>query len=302
MLSIVTPSYNRGYLLGRLFDSLKVQNNYNFEWIIIDDGSTDDTKEIIKEIQDGCYEFPIIYVYQENGGKHRAINSAIKNANGEFIFIVDSDDYITQDAVNTIEQWTKEIVDKNEIAGVSGLRAYGDGKIIGGFGNIKGNEYIEITNLQRKQYGLLGDKAEIYKREILLKYPFPEFENEKFLPEEAVWNIIARDGYKLRWYKKIIYYTEYLEDGLTYAVKYKNLEWNNFMGYTYVVALNLECYKNLKTKSMIFINYYRMAKKKGYDLYSISKFLNISNLDAIFYLCLGNIGLVLIEVFNKVRR
>lgn len=302
MLSIVTPSYNRGYLLGRLFDSLKVQNNYNFEWIIIDDGSTDNTKEIIKEIQDGCYEFPIIYVYQENGGKHRAINSAIKNANGEFIFIVDSDDYITQDAVNTIEQWTKEIVDKNEIAGVSGLRAYGDGKIIGGFGNIKGNEYIEITNLQRKQYGLLGDKAEIYKREILLKYPFPEFENEKFLPEEAVWNIIARDGYKLRWYKKIIYYTEYLEDGLTYAVKYKNLEWNNFMGYTYVVALNLECYKNLKTKSMIFINYYRMAKKKGYGLYSISKFLNISNLDAIFYLCLGNIGLVLIEVFNKVRR
>ncbi len=302
MLSIVTPSYNRGYLLGRLFDSLKVQNNYNFEWIIIDDGSTDNTKEIIKEIQDGCYEFPIIYVYQENGGKHRAINSAIKNANGEFIFIVDSDDYITQDAVNTIEQWTKEIVDKNEIAGVSGLRAYGDGKIIGGFGNIKGKEYIEITNLQRKQYGLLGDKAEIYKREILLKYPFPEFENEKFLPEEAVWNIIARDGYKLRWYKKIIYYTEYLEDGLTYAVKYKNLEWNNFMGYTYVVALNLGCYKNLKTKSMIFINYYRMAKKKGYHLYSICKFLNISNLDAIFYLYLGNIGLFLIEVFNKVRR
>lgn len=302
MLSIITPSYNRAYLLGRLFDSLKMQSNYNFEWIIIDDGSIDNTKEIIREIQEGCREFPIVYIYQQNGGKHRAINSAVKNANGEFIFIVDSDDYITQDAVNTIEQWAKKIVDNNEIAGISGLRAYVDGRIIGGFGNIKENEYVEITNLQRKQYGLLGDKAEIYKREILLKYPFPEFENEKFLSEEAVWNIIARAGYKLRWYNKVIYYTEYLEDGLTHAVKYKDLEWNNFMGHTYVVALNLTCYKNLKTKSMIFLNYYRMAKKKSYHLCSICKFLNISNINGILYLCLGNIGLFLIEVFNKVRR
>lgn len=302
MLSIITPSYNRGYLLNRLYRSLQNQNNSNFEWIIVDDGSTDDTKEIVLNIVNEDNAFPIIYTFQQNGGKHRAVNRAVRLAKGEYIFIVDSDDYITDDAVNIIESWCNLIKDNREIAGVSGLRAYADGRVIGGAGNVISGGFIEATNLQRKQNNLLGDKAEVYKREVLLKYPFPEFAGEKFLPEEAVWNAIAKDGYRLRWYNRVIYYTEYLEDGLTYAVKYGDLQYNNFAGYTYVVALNLKCYRNIKTKSMVFINYYNMAKIKGCKFMFICGQLKIKVYEGIVYFCLGSLGTNLINILKNMRR
>ena len=92
-------------------------------------------------------------------------------------------------------------------------------------------EFIDATNLERKSKKLLGDKAEVYRKDILLKYPFPEFEGEKFLTEAVVWNRIAADGYKIRWFNKIICICEYLDDGLT-KTDAEERRINNFNGYT----------------------------------------------------------------------
>lgn len=210
-LTIITPVYNRANLLGRLFDSLKAQTNHSFEWIIVNDGSTDDTEKVAKDIARQDVRFAVRYYYRDNGGKHRAINTAVAKAKGEFCLIVDSDDYLDEKAVEVVLQWLDDVPD--DYAGVAGVKAYENGDVIGGDGN--GEEFIDATNLERKKYNLLGDKAEVYRTDLLRVYPFPEFDGEKFLSEGVVWNRIARDGYKVRWYSRVIYYGEYLEGGLT---------------------------------------------------------------------------------------
>lgn len=103
LITIFTPTYNRAELLPRLHKSLQEQTNKNFEWIVVDDGSTDNTKEVIENIilqQEN--DFPIRYFYKENGGKHTAINRGVREANGDLFFIVDSDDILTFNSVELI--------------------------------------------------------------------------------------------------------------------------------------------------------------------------------------------------------
>lgn len=214
MITVFTPTYNRAYRLKRLYDSLVSQTNKDFEWIVIDDGSTDDTKSLFDKWGDNNNGFPIIYKSVPNGGKHRAINKAVYMASSDAFFIVDSDDWLTQDAIGKAEKWFKQIEDNEDFAGVSGLRSDINGNPIGGYGSFQ-EEYIDCTNLERHKYNLLDDKAEIYKTKILKQYPFPEYEGETFVPEPVVWDHIGRDGFKIRWFNEIIYICEYLEDGLT---------------------------------------------------------------------------------------
>lgn len=213
MITVLTPVYNRAALLERLFNSLEEQTNYSFEWLIINDGSTDDTDRVVRELMSRTANFPIRYQAQENGGKHRAVNAGVALARGDFCFIVDSDDYLDVRAIELILQWTDDLPDG--YAGVAGLRAHNDGSIIGGGGY---GEYVDATNLERRRYNLLGDKAEVYRTAVLKRYPFPEFAGEKFLSEAVVWNRVARDGHMIRWYTRPIYYCEYLKGGLTNTI------------------------------------------------------------------------------------
>lgn len=215
MVTVFTPIYNRAYIVERLYQSLLRQTSYNFEWIIVDDGSTDDIAGKIEGWRNGMDLFPIQYVQQPNGGKHRAINKGVSIANGDAFFIVDSDDYLTDNAIELIEAWWKDIAGDDKFAGVSGLRASEDIDIIGGVPAF--NQYVDATNLEREEHGLNGDKAEVYKTAILKRYPFPEFEGETFLTENVVWDKIANDGYLIRWYNQVTYICEYREDGLTRA-------------------------------------------------------------------------------------
>lgn len=211
--TVFTPTYNREYILPKLYNSLKKQNIKDFEWIIIDDGSMDGTEELVKEWCSEKLDFPIVYKKVENGGKHRAINKAIQIARGKLFFIVDSDDYLTEDAIEKIKYYESTLQkNKKKYAGVSGFRGYTKQDVIGK--QLK-KDYIDALNSERKKYNLLGDKAEAYYTEILKKYPFPEIDGEKFIPESVVWNRIASDGYQLRWFRDIIYICNYLEDGLT---------------------------------------------------------------------------------------
>lgn len=215
MVTVFTPIFNRANIITQLYESLLRQTSFDFEWLIIDDGSTDGVEALINEwIRKKNMPFEIRFFRQQNGGKHRAINRGVKLARGDAFFIVDSDDYITDSAIEWINAHWKEIADDDEFAGLSGLKAKFDGELIGD-GEISFQSYIDATNLERSNYHLEGDKAEVYKTGILKKYPFPEFSGEKFVTEATVWNKIAYDGYKIRWYNKVIYLCEYRGDGLT---------------------------------------------------------------------------------------
>lgn len=215
MITIFTPVYNRAYIINNLYQSLRRQTCKDFEWIVIDDGSQDNIIEIVnKWIKEDKNFFPIHFYSVKNGGKHRCINIAIKLAKGEAFFIVDSDDYITDDAIEWIGDKWKAIQDDAGFAGIAGLIMLKNGKLTGA-GKLTFKEYVDATNLERSKYSLDGDKAEVYKTELLQKYPFPEYDNENFVTEAAVWNKIAYDGYKIRWFNKTIYICDYLEDGLS---------------------------------------------------------------------------------------
>lgn len=211
-ITVCTPTYNRAHLLNKLYTSLKKQNYNSFQWIIVDDGSTDDTEAIVNEfIKEN--NINIRFIKKKNGGKHTALNIGIDNAEGELFWIVDSDDYIIDDALKYI--WNKwcELKDNKDFAGLSALRGYENKKVIGTTVN---EEYIDADVLTyRYKYRVLGDKSEVYRTDILKKYKFPEYREEKFLTEAVVWNRIANDGYKIRWFNKVIYICEYLEGGLT---------------------------------------------------------------------------------------
>ena len=214
MVTVFTPIYNRRYIVGELYESLKRQSSKNFEWIIVDDGSTDDFQsDVSKWLLEGN-AFPIYYRYVSNGGKHRAINIGVQMAHSDAFFVVDSDDFISSDAIEFIDTHFEEIKNDDSFAGISGLRnSLTDNSVIGGEPCFSG--YVDATNLERGRYGLLRDKAEVYKTSVLKRFPFPEFENENFLTEGIVWNQIAYEGLKIRWYNKTLYYCEYIRDGLT---------------------------------------------------------------------------------------
>ncbi|WP_290765909.1 glycosyltransferase family 2 protein [Fibrobacter sp. UBA4297] len=212
LITIFTPTYNRKDLIERLYQSLLAQTEKNFEWLVIDDGSTDDTEKYFTEILSIPQPFSIHYKKEPNGGKHRAINKGVQNASGELFFIVDSDDYLTEKAIEKINQWTTTLDKSHKWAGIAGLRGYSNNKVVGQHNSTL---YIDAKNSERRKYNLLGDKAEIYFTDVLKQHPFPEISGENFISEEIVWNTIARDDYYLRWFNEIIYICNYLEGGLT---------------------------------------------------------------------------------------
>lgn len=270
-ITVFTPTYNRGYIIMKLYDSLKHQSFKDFEWIVIDDGSNDNTSEIFKNISNDKQEFEITYIKVKNGGKHRAINKGLELAQGELFFIVDSDDYLANDALEKIVNWEKTIKNKNEIVGLAGLRCYEDKSIIGS--TFKG-EYVDCTMLERNKYNISGDKAEVLYTNIFRKFLFPEIKNENFLSEAVVWNRISKENLKIRYINEKIYICEYLGDGLTNNF-IKNLI-NNFEGYTLWVNEwnNLDIQGKQKFKNILL--YCKLSRAKKMKSKEISSKLNMN--------------------------
>ena len=211
-LTIFTPTYNRKHTLVNLYKSLEKQTNFDFEWIIIDDGSKDGTEELVNSWIKLDNQFDMYYYKCNNGGKHRAINKALDIANGKMFFIVDSDDYLTEDAVEKIIKYESTLPKEGKFAGIAFSKGFEDRTLVGK--TFKG-EFVDATSIERKKYNILGDKAEIFYTTVLKENKFPEFEGEKFITEAVVWNRIAKQGYKIRWFQDIIYICEYRDDGLT---------------------------------------------------------------------------------------
>lgn len=212
MITVLTPAFNRGGGLQSLWDSLQKQTVKDFEWLVVDDGSTDSTKNLITQLQEKS-DFPIRYIYKNNGGKHTALNVGIQTICSELTFIVDSDDCVTEDAVESILKIHKKYRPQNNICGYAFLRAFPDGKVNGKKFDVdeKIGSYIDVR-VNGDDTG--ADKAEVFKTQCLKEFPFPEYPNEKFLGEDLVWVRMARK-YEMVHINKAVYVGNYLEDGLT---------------------------------------------------------------------------------------
>lgn len=211
LITVLTPVYNRKNMIGKLYESLINQTSQNFKWLIIDDGSTDGIDSKIKEFKkDNIID--IEYYYQENGGKHRALNNGINRINTILTFIVDSDDYLTNDAIEKIERLYQKYKEKEDICGFSFLRKYPDEKINGP--EYPKDEFVSDYIECRLNQNIWGDKAEIYYTKLLKEYSFLEVPNENFLMESYVWTKLALK-YKLVFKNDAIYIGEYQSDGLT---------------------------------------------------------------------------------------
>jgi glycosyltransferase involved in cell wall biosynthesis len=276
MITIFTPAYNRAYTLGRLYESLCRQTCNDFEWLVVDDGSTDNTEQLIDDLI-AEHKIPIRYIHKENGGKHTAINIGVKEARGELFFIVDSDDYLTDDAIEWITINSKEILRDKSFAGISGRDITISGISVGKFQQ----DVIDATALEiRNRYHVTGDLSEIFKTSVLRLFPFPEFEGERFSPEALVWNRIASAGYKLRYYNKGIYVCEYLEDGLTAAITKVRIKSPKATSLYYAeyFSMKLPLLEKLKTA----INFWRFAPYYNHLSFS-QKLRSISFWTILFY-------------------
>lgn len=292
-ITIFTPTFNRCNLIDNLYQSLLKQISKNFEWLVVDDGSTDNTENYFNSLIKKENPFPIHYIKQQNGGKHRAINNGIKQAKGDLFFIVDSDDTLTPNAIEKIIEWSKTLDCSKKWAGFSGLRGFSKEINVGQYNKAS---FIDAKNTERQQYHLEGDKAEIYFTEILRKYPFPEFIGENFISEEVVWNAIANDGFYLRWFNEIIYICEYLENGLT---KDKSRNRRNPQGTLCWAKGQLNSFPKNIRKRILAIGEYSNAVSHSKSLKQIASDLNTSFFNVIISKTILNMYLPLFHFFSR---
>lgn len=254
-LTICTPTYNRSHTLERLYHSLISQTNVDFIWLIIDDGSVDNTEDIVNGFL-AENRIKIEYVKQENGGKHRAVNKGIQMANSEYFAIVDSDDYLLENAVDKIIN-AFSTINTIEFAGISFNKGYTETSIVGS--SFQG-EYIDATSIERKKHNILGDKFECFYTNVLKHNQFPTIEGENFMPEIVLWTRIASQGLKIRWFNEIVYICEYLENGLTYS-NHKLLE-KNYKGYALRIREQVSLANiSFKDKLGYYSSYFNVRKK-----------------------------------------
>lgn len=251
MITVFTPTYNRASTLPRLFNSLLVQSCYDFEWLVINDGSTDGTSVLFEKWLREEYPFAIRYYEKENGGKQRAINEAVTLAKGEYFIIVDSDDALAEDAIKFINKGFASLPPKDSsYIGISGLRVHFDGSYIRQKPLIDSSSgFIDCNNIERPIYNLQADMAEVFYTDKLRQYHFPVWEGESFTPEAVVWDQMALDGYRLRWFDKPIYYCDYQPDGLTNS-SWKLLK-DNPMGYAMLFNTRLQYLTNNRLNCVI---------------------------------------------------
>ena len=252
-LTIFTPTYNRAQTLPRLYDSLKRQTNKNFVWLIVDDGSEDNTKSLVDAwTEEKLME--IKYIYQQNSGKMQAHNCGVDNTETELFLCVDSDDYLVDDAVEQILNAGNQIMSNNNIAGLIAGKGDTDGRLLGS-GFPKGVQNSTLNDLYR--IGFVGDTTLVFKAEVLKGFKFPRFGEEKFVTEDYVYCQID-EQYTYQILPQIITICEYLEDGYTKgAIK---LLLNNPMGANSYYNLKIKLAKSFKEKCMFVIRYAGIGK------------------------------------------
>lgn len=248
-ITVFTPTYNRAYTLNRCYESLKRQTNKSFLWLIVDDGSTDNTEKLVKSwVLERNIE--IRYYKQKNGGKQRAHNKGVQLCDTELFICVDSDDYLTNEAIEIFISTWDSIESKEDISGIVALRGNNKDTPIGTRMplHIQKSPLCELYN----KHGFRGDTALLFRTDILREYPFCVAEGEKFIGEGYVYLQIDQN-YSLYVLDKILYICEYLDDG--YSANVRKLIKNNPKSYMILNRQSALLSKPVKRKYINSIKY-----------------------------------------------
>jgi glycosyltransferase involved in cell wall biosynthesis len=195
--TVLTATYNRAHTLARVYESLCSQTFRDFEWIIVDDGSSDGTKELVASWKTS---FPLRYTWKKNGGKHTAFNVGVKQASGELLLTADSDDRFVPHALERFHFHWQQIPNRERFAGACGLCYESDGATIHG-SQLKA-DYVDCFTLAEcmAQNGPF-ERWGFMRTDLLRQFPYPEFRGERFMIEGVVWNRILR-RYALRFFNE----------------------------------------------------------------------------------------------------
>ena len=248
-LTVFTPAFNRAHTLSRTYQSLCRQTCKDFEWLIVDDGSSDNTRELV----DGWIKeniIPIRYIYQENQGMHGAHNTAYRNIKTELNTCIDSDDYMPDDAVEKITSFWKEN-GSEKYAGVVGLDAYTNGDIIGQ----RFPENLKETTLRDyyEKYHGSGDKKLVYRTKVIQSYPeYPLFPNEKYFALVYKYNLVDED-YPLLLSNDVYVIVEYQDDGSSRGM-WKQY-WKNHNGFAFYRKYDMSYTHSWKRRWMDNVHY-----------------------------------------------
>jgi len=246
-ITVFTPTFNRAYCLHRVYESLLRQSSKDFIWLIIDDGSTDTTKELVQSwIKQDIIQ--IRYIYQKNLGMHGGYNTAYQNITTELNVCMDSDDYFTDNAIELIlDFWNKNKSDN--FAGIIGLDGLTENSVLGKFfpSNLKSATLEDIYN----KHKISGDKKLIYRTKVVNQFkPYPIFENESFVPLGSLYLQIDKQ-YELLCLNKILCIVEYMEDGSTRNIFKQYRRHPRGFRYSRVIEMKYSKYFKIKIKAMI---------------------------------------------------
>ena len=248
-LTVFTPAYNRAYTLPRTYESMKQQKCTDFIWLIVDDGSSDNTAELVRQWQSEENGFEIQYIYKENGGMHTAHNTAYAMIDTELNTCVDSDDALAPDAVQLIFDTWQRVKDQG-YAGLLALDSEFGGKLIGkGFPD----GLTETTLGGYYRNGGSGDKKLILRTDVVRQYPsYPTFEGERFVPLGSLYTMIDRD-YKLSVLDAVVCLVEYMPDSSTNNMIHQY--YRNPNGFRYGRLVTLTEKSTLKRRLMVYVHY-----------------------------------------------
>jgi len=209
-----TPTYNRVATLGIVRESLEKQSFHDFEWLVVDDGSTDNTRGLVESwAKDAA--FPIRYIYKKNGGMHTAINAGAREARGRFFIKCDSDDAFDADSLERFFAIWQSIPEekRSQFAGVTVHCKDAQGRIVGGRFP---KPTIDGTSLDLAfRWRVPGEKWGFIRTDIMCEFPFPEIEGERRMPPSLVWNRISQAGYLTRFADIALRTFVPMEDGIT---------------------------------------------------------------------------------------
>lgn len=204
-ITVITPTYNRAHTLKRVFDSLKKQSFQEFKWLIMDDGSTDNTRDIVLRFQRES-SFPIEYIYNKNRHKFLTVLDGIKKVKTLYHLIVDSDDSYPEDAFLFLYTEAEKINKQDEYIGIMGLSADENGKIVGD--TYPNNGFDGSIFNMRYKYKVRGDKfgiffSKTYLRQIENK-DYSSYKGKGYIPQSVIFNEYDSKGLKTRFINKVV--------------------------------------------------------------------------------------------------
>lgn len=251
-ITVFTATYNRAYLLPRLYDSICAQTDRDFEWIVVDDGSTDGTAELIRTFAEEK-KIAIRYYYQQNRGKHIALNKGLLHAKGEYFLSIDSDDFLSENCLEICRQLATESAERNIYGGFTFIHASERQKTDAeSFGHKRWIEYNSY------EWPFQGEMLHVFSTKIASSYPFPEFEGENFC-QESVQIIPIVNKHRILYSDHILAFGDYLDDGLSqnlYARLLKNPRYAMLAFKT-----KLQVAKTVEERKTLAENYWDIAFK-----------------------------------------